>query len=1830
MLYGDEILDESFEKELSGWQEEARDFATELGISAEDLIDRRGRWYRRRFLERTALSLIDLGRLEGVSLESLEKEERELLSSHLKWEMEISEEIQSALLKSRDDYYEIIAEKEKWLLDRKEQYHLLLEEAEVELEELAEGLLREGELEEKKSAQTLNSLVETFSAMEGQQRDLRENLKRIGRRAAVTEGDERAAWLSEQKRISREMESLNQQISEFEDLFQDFISSPLEEDLHLSALKAEISDDRHRKLLALELFEEGPIETRELRQDRISYIKDVAEKEELTYALFRELAGGSREQRDVPQNKEEKELETLAKAILAIEEQGEHYQNLLIHKGERLGRLEEGANRFAKELSGKELPFEELNSFMEEIDLLLEASPERKTFGEVALHLEKLGLVDSSILGKNQALSKLLSLSDSSASTILKGYRQSVIDPVPERADRFFEVAKEGLTELGEGKLSMEIEKGASQLIDLYLLQGSLDAADTQITQLRARMNLALTQAAAYAGVAAACYTTLNIPGGIAATAAAAVATAAAVDFNEQIEDISAVRKMVNKSYMQQKSGLDNPWNSFQSLSSQWKEQRKELTAARDSLSDLESPGWFGDVDNTAQAELAIHGHIQEPLERYTETEKSLRLRYLQLQREQEELREENMQRFSRERSHFLEALSHADLSDEETYSNFLEQGRRLYNSYPSMMGGGISSRTEAGYGNNLFTELSLAGFYRKSLLASNRERVLNYTLKAAEEDALFGFGEFQNFIDRGERWWEAQRIEHLTGADTFLEESRERLKRGRELLHRKTELFEEKKEQSIKKIYQDEMEELRQTIASSLSSTQETGLGLLSRSSRPASGLGAVEQSRHEQVEESILGRSALALFSSPDVNSSLIKERKRRLSGIESRITSLDSERAAMEERIDSLVGESMRRALLGKLADEEGRLRRALDSANRQVRSGIEESLSLAGYQINTALYKRDALVDLWLGKREWKEQRIGAYRSFVTPTLSWKGELRSLRGTAFTGDQGELDTFLTSVASDKREIFFESEGKSLFALHVGEAPTDEGKGKGELGRIYSLFQDHERELGRGLAMTDIAFYDRRFWDDDLDNNGEGDSLFAAPTIRSSADLALQVGAGILLGPGIGAAAMGFADDLLFTGMDMAGGRVTGGEALVSLGKKGVSAGIGQVLPNNGIISTGLKLGSSSALASIDISGGEFSFDSDRFTDTLFSSQSLATLVSSSISSAGNSLYDKFVMAEDSTFGFNSVQLAEMEGTGSFLSSVAGTAGAYAVSGELKLNLLNSRDIGNLFGFDGGSTGLLSLDLSRGRSSGLPGLALESSGTDFSATRLLDAGRGAGHVSLSSRVNRFIDREGYEMGDALSGALRFQYGFGDDAAMNQLKAFLAGKDSLSLLADPTESGFPEGEGKLFGVTRREAIDSGATGSGPSRSVTLYLDELRGVSTKSDAFLLGTVLQHEAHRDGFVTSKNREETRRAVEAHANLVQRTLGDERYQIELLKENPMLLREQIFLAAGGLAGGLVEGNIYDSSDDYYRISEKGELLFDGSHNLWSAQGALIDTHSRGSFSQTLADYLGVSRDDALELMAESGLYWSESDGTYIDRNPEKGIPLTGMIKAKGEVRDRFGPDQIGTSAGERRDGYLWALKEHSYGAAQVDQEKLEYYLAMGELLADKERFEEAALRNPGSSFPGISETATLDHYSQLTMEEAGGGIDYCLAQSIAFSYVERFPDVDMNRMESLFSEADFGSSFNRQSGYVGDKSAYSRSISSHLGVDGYLTEKRFKTLEDLQEAAMETGEDFFVVADYGTHFTHVRSDGLEVNSYPGWRSEGKEPQGWRLMEWQDVN
>jgi hypothetical protein len=480
------------------------------------------------------------------------------------------------------------------------------------------------------------------------------------------------------------------------------------------------------------------------------------------------------------------------------------------------------------------------------------------------------------------------------------------------------------------------------------------------------------------------------------------------------------------------------------------------------------------------------------------------------------------------------------------------------------------------------------------------------------------------------------------------------------------------------------------------------------------------------------------------------------------------------------------------MGKAVEEtQKQVKERIAEANQGVEKNVTDTLRGAGYQQNGKVFIRKAIIDETLfGGIERERQEIEGYRSFQAPRFEtsvqidrahlegksgdyiqamvlraqteWSRYLELIFGrNSGTGDsesswswdgvESLKDKFCTAEQAFKASAGDGNHSDGLFPWHVGYVPVMDSRnpekvqeeGYGELGRIFTLyFRNQARQL-RGLSSFDIAWYSRKLWDDDQDNDGKSDGWFGAPTVRSLTNLAVSITATATGNPWA-ATALNLLDDAAFTAMDVSGGRMGLGEGLLSLGKQaGVSA-----------LSQGLNLAAVKWDAAAEFGKGFSGSVFEIGTDVgITGAQTLGTIYGSAAIDALN-LGKKGLTLDmwndiGARLAVDTVRTAVENGIGEWnlktqrgmelsntvfkveamkslnhlMGGIAGSALEYGIMGGTKLNVLNA----NLFG---GTVSGGMLELNLGGSS--PVFEIGQGGVDVSYKQMASAIQGINETS------------------------------------------------------------------------------------------------------------------------------------------------------------------------------------------------------------------------------------------------------------------------------------------------------------------------------------------------------------------------------------------------------------------------------------------------------------------------------------------------------------------
>lgn len=674
---------------------------------------------------------------------------------------------------------------------------------------------------------------------------------------------------------------------------------------------------------------------------------------------------------------------------------------------------------------------------------------------------------------------------------------------------------------------------------------------------------------------------------------------------------------------------------------------------------------------------------------------------------------------------------------------------------------------------------------------------------------------------------------------------------------------------------------------------------------------------------------------------------------------------DRNTIESHIALITADQARR----KIAEVLAGLRESVASANDRQDTMFDRMLFGENFSRQGDEYSREAMVDdTVVTGRQYEKQTVAAFNEYEFPRVVLGIDLskETLSVLSPAGVEAQIDRAIGKIEAVWQQVFGSAPSEASpgeFGEHVGEAAEcveaekiDEtasdmsvnikNGGSGETGRITSALIIYNLIQGRGWSEFNKPAYDKRLWDDDGD-------LLKAPTIRGLAD----IGTAVLVNafaPGVGFL-LNTVDDALFTLADAAGGRLSGGQAVLQLGKKlassavtaGISAGfdaIGNAVGNS-VVGRAFLAGSESFakggaggfINSVEIGPeGGLVFNNDRLSGGFEGKALAAGYASAAVSGAVTAALSG---------SFEGLEGTGIDGRIEAVSALGGSAAAlgveYGIAGTAAVNLLNTADIAAAAGILNrdsrgpdargvtGSGGVGLLELSLGGENGA-GLAFGMGGTNFSISRLAGA---AGNIGVWIRQQQIRGYDLFGKADIADGydgyakagtALRGLWAFGDSKGETLVESLLSGDDTLRV-----------------GYVSKGAVTRAPDSPGGGRIIDIA--GLGSAADKNSRLRAGITLQHEAWRDGVISALDLQfyETLNSVAAHTEMAMKMAS--RYGPQIITGDRTLKKDAAayFRGARALAGHTAMN--YDFSADYWKLRQNGLLEYDGSGYLYNEQG-----------------------------------------------------------------------------------------------------------------------------------------------------------------------------------------------------------------------------------------------------------------------------------------------
>jgi hypothetical protein len=547
----------------------------------------------------------------------------------------------------------------------------------------------------------------------------------------------------------------------------------------------------------------------------------------------------------------------------------------------------------------------------------------------------------------------------------------------------------------------------------------------------------------------------------------------------------------------------------------------------------------------------------------------------------------------------------------------------------------------------------------------------------------------------------------------------------------------------------------------------------------------------------------------------------------------------------------------------------------------------------------------------------------------------------------------------------------EGGSL-DLEKSRSSNVEYAGAGEMGLIMLDFQWNAMMNSKGYTELAKPMYDQKMW--------AGDMLgMEPPTLRSITDMAVTIavsiaagiataGAGSLLVMSIASAAAGLVDDVVFSGIDLAGGYKSPGEVGVELGKKvaiaaasvGVNAGfdqLGEILSKTFGDSMALTAGLAgtktlttstinSTVSAVQFDGSGLTWNREVF-DAGYGVGMIASVVGSAVSAGVGSALGS-MDAADSKFLSGAVKLgtaaagktAEYATYAAYSLAEGGTLlDAYDNMGGLTINVAN---LGAILDFAGSVMARGNKDNQSIFGDGkvlqnLSGIGLleVNFGSDGISTAIGMGGIDVGGA-LYEQVKRGIDYAGLksymkEEQDSWKADMAWKtYVYGDFTQENTAMRLAGGLDELRF-----EEEIKNAKGEMAAAL--------TTSQGNGRLIQMM--------DSGNADVNAVRLGHESYRDGIIGSGQTEETLDAVIAHTKMADKMYrngadfgGDENIMRDLY--------EFYKASASGNMSAFTKYAMdsYDSSADFWKLVRREDgsygVLRDGNHSLLDENGNVI--------------------------------------------------------------------------------------------------------------------------------------------------------------------------------------------------------------------------------------------------------------------------------------------
>ena len=796
-------------------------------------------------------------------------------------------------------------------------------------------------------------------------------------------------------------------------------------------------------------------------------------------------------------------------------------------------------------------------------------------------------------------------------------------------------------------------------------------------------------------------------------------------------------------------------------------------------------------------------------------------------------------------------------------------------------------------------------------------------------------------------------------------------------------------------------------------------------------------------RLDEAALGLNERILDGKRSAGSNVSARRKN--GGNMQKLLAAEEAIKALNEEGRALAAKNAALNVQKEFAALEKAFEKRIEAENKGMKEWEENLVREQGYSVDEGSIRRKVIVARTLinGLIE-EEQYVHKYEYFryIKTDISSKIESGNLEGLNEYGIQLIVRQVQRDMQAESEKVFGKTDetGKTeggLFNEHRGKASAlksgkdfdfDKGKtgniadaGSGQIGKMLLDIQWNQIEASIGAGELNKGLHDVKLWDDRGSN-------FKAPSIRSITEIAVAVAAtavvsvatggagGVLLGAAIGAA-MNLADDVVFAGIDLAGGYKSPEQVGNELGKKALSSAVSVALAGAGSFVNGLNaVKGLTGIAKTAFNSGMNMGQSyvGSVANKYIQSYDFAT-GNMDWNSANKSWYSADTIAGTLSAGITTMTTAGFAGMGAEANkfyggamklgtAAAGKATEYGVHlayaggdfekaydnmGGITLNLAN---LGSIFDFAGsmsarhngtgqsslgniarkfGGTGLLEMNIGRNGIS----MQLGMGGIDVGGA-LYDLGKRSYDRSMLQRYER---EHGKDKGETAYSA----YVYGDWTQEHTAARLASGKDELYFTKGKEYTAKTSSNGK--GGRRIEITDS------------------------KDRRLNAIQLGHEAYRDGKVGGNNAQETIAAVLGHTGMAVRMEEDGKR----VAGSDLLRAEMDAYKRGDMDALLMNAlTNYDSTDDYWKLMEDGSLAYDGDGWLKDSNGNQIydeDGNPIGSngIETGLRKILKVDETEARRILRNSHFIADDDSATpwKNELNEDRKITLNNSLYAE---------------------------------------------------------------------------------------------------------------------------------------------------------------------------------------------------------------------------------